>query len=87
LEEAEDNLRRSLQYGSRDAAVYDHLGDVYLSRNKLKDAIKQWERSLKEWQTASPSEADPAEIAKVQKKLEKAKVRLAQEHGGAKRQE
>jgi len=87
LEEAEDNLRRSLQYGSRDAAVYDHLGDVYLSRNKLKDAIKQWERSLKEWQTASPSEADPAEIAKVQKKLEKAKVRLAQEHGGAKREE
>jgi tetratricopeptide (TPR) repeat protein len=87
LEEAEDNLRRSLQYGSRDAAVYDHLGDVYLSRNKLKDAIKQWERSLKEWQTASPSEADPAEIVKVQKKLEKAKVRLAQEHGGAKREE
>ncbi|MGD0580320.1 MAG: tetratricopeptide repeat protein, partial [Bryobacteraceae bacterium] len=81
LEEAEDNLRRSLQYGSRDAAVYDHLGDVYLSRNKLKDAIQQWERSLKEWQSAAPSEADPAEIAKVQKKLEKAKVRLAQEHG------
>jgi len=86
LEEAEDNLRRSLQYGSRDAAVYDHLGDVCLSRNKLKDAIKQWERALKEWQTAAPSEADPEEVAKVQKKLEKAKVRLAQEHG-AKRQE
>ena len=82
LEEAEDNLRRSLQYGSRDAAVYDHLGDVYLSRNKLKDAIKQWERSLKEWQTVASSESDPEELAKVQKKLEKAKVRLAQEHGG-----
>jgi tetratricopeptide (TPR) repeat protein len=86
LDEAEDNLRRSLQYGSRDAAVYDHLGDVCLSRNKLKDAIKQWERSLKEYQTAAPSEVDPDEVAKVQKKLEKAKVRLAQEHG-AKRQE
>jgi len=82
MEEAEDNLRRSLQYGSRDAAVYDHLGDVYLSRNKLKDAIQQWERSLKEWQTVAPSESDPEELAKVQKKLEKAKVRLAQEHGG-----
>jgi tetratricopeptide (TPR) repeat protein len=88
LEEAEDNLRRSLQqYGNRDATVYDHLGDVCLSRNKLKDAIKEWERSIKEWQSAPPSEADPAEIAKIQKKLEKARVRLASEHGSAKREQ
>jgi tetratricopeptide (TPR) repeat protein len=88
LEEAEDNLRRSLQqYGNRDATVYDHLGDVCLSRNELKDAIKEWERSIKEWQSAPPSEADPAEIAKIQKKLEKARVRLASEHGGDKREQ
>ena len=88
LEDAEENLRRSLQqYGNRDATVYDHLGDVCLSRNKLKDAIKEWERSLKEWQTAAPSETDPAEIAKIQKKLEKARVRLASEHGGEKREQ
>ena len=88
LEEAEESLRRSLQqYGNRDATVYDHLGDVYLSRNKLKDAIKQWERSIKEWQTAAPSETDPSEVAKIQKKLEKARVRLASEHGGEKREQ
>ena len=88
LEEAEESLRRSLQqYGNRDATVYDHLGDVYLSRNKLKDAIKQWERSIKEWQASAPSETDPAEIAKVQKKLEKARVRLASEHGSGKREQ
>ena len=58
-----------------------------LSRNKLKDAIKEWERSIKEWQSAAPSEADPAEIAKIQKKLEKARVRLASEHGGDKREQ
>jgi len=81
LEEAEDNLRRALQqFGSRDATVYDHLGDVCLSRNELKEAVKQWELSLKEWQAGAPSDADPAEISKVQKKLEKARVRLAQEH-------
>jgi len=88
LEEAEESLQRSLQqYGSRDATVYDHLGDVYLSRNKLKDAIKQWELSLKEWQASAPSETDPAEIAKIQKKLEKARVRLASEHGAEKREQ
>lgn len=86
LEEAEDSLRRSLQqFGNRDATVYDHLGDVYLSRNKLKDAMKEWERSIKEWQAAAPSETDPTEIAKIQKKMEKARVRLAQEHVSAKR--
>ncbi len=88
LEEAEESLRRSLQqYGNRDATVYDHLGDVCLSRNKLKDAIKQWERSIKEWQAAAPSEADPSEVAKIQKKLEKARVRLASEHGADKREQ
>jgi tetratricopeptide (TPR) repeat protein len=88
LEDAEENLRRSLQqYGGRDPTVYDHLGDVCLSRNKLNDAIKQWERSIKEWQSAAPSEADPAEVAKIQKKLEKARVRLASEHGGEKREQ
>jgi tetratricopeptide (TPR) repeat protein len=81
LEDAEESLRRALQqYGSRDATVYDHLGDVCLSRNELKEAMKQWELSLKEWQASAPSDADPAEIAKIQKKLEKARVRLASEH-------
>jgi tetratricopeptide (TPR) repeat protein len=87
LEEAEESLRSSLrQYGGRDATVYDHLGDVCNSRNNLKEAVKQWEQALKEWQTTAPSEADPAEIAKVQKKLEKARVRLAQERGSKGRQ-
>jgi tetratricopeptide (TPR) repeat protein len=85
LDEAEESLRRSLQYGSRDATVYDHLGDVCLSRNKIKDAIKLWERSLKEWQVNAPSDNDPVEVGKVQQKLEKARVRLAQEHGAMKR--
>jgi len=88
LEEAEESLRRALQqYGSRDATVYDHLGDVYMSRSKFKDAIKQWELSLKEWQATAPSETDPAEISKIQKKLEKARVRLASEHGAEKREQ
>lgn len=79
FEEAATWLRRALERASRDPTVHDHLGDVYLKLGKLKDAISQWQSSLKEWETSPPSEVDQAEIAKVQKKLESAKVRLAKE--------
>jgi tetratricopeptide (TPR) repeat protein len=86
LEEAEDYLRRSLERGSRDATVHDHLGDVFSSRGKLKEAISQWGVALREWHSASPSERDPEAVAKIQKKLEGAKIRLAKE-AAAPRQE
>lgn len=81
FDEAADLLQQSIKMGSRDATVHDHLGDVYFSQNKLKEAIAQWERSIAEWQANSPAEADPAEVEKLQKKVEGAKVRLARETG------
>jgi tetratricopeptide (TPR) repeat protein len=81
LAEAEDNLKRSLQRISRDPTVHDHLGDVYFKEGKIKEAIAQWQSSLKEWESSAPSEVEPDEVAKVQKKLEGAKVRLAKESG------
>jgi Flp pilus assembly protein TadD len=83
LEEAESYLRRALERVSRDPIVHDHLGDVYFERGKLREAITQWERSLKEWEASSRAEYDPAEVAKIQKKLEGAKVRLAKESSRA----
>ncbi|RPI12352.1 MAG: hypothetical protein EHM65_06065, partial [Acidobacteriales bacterium] len=79
LEEAEANLRRSLERVSRDPTVHDHLGEVLAKRGKIKEAIAEWQVSLKEWEASSPADKDPAEIAKINKKLEGAKVRLAQE--------
>jgi tetratricopeptide (TPR) repeat protein len=79
LEEAADYLRRSLQRGSKDPTVHDHLGDVYMSQGNLKDAINHWEISLREWRGNAPSDQDAGEVAKVQKKLEGARIRLAQE--------
>jgi len=79
LEEAESYLRLALERVSRDPIVHDHLGDVYFERGKLREAITQWELSLKEWEASSRAEYDPAEVAKVQRKLEGAKVRLAKE--------
>jgi tetratricopeptide (TPR) repeat protein len=79
LEEAEACLRRAIQRVSRDPTVHDHLGDVLAKRGKLKEAIAEWQISLKEWEASSQSDKDPAEVAKINKKLEGAKVRLAKE--------
>jgi predicted negative regulator of RcsB-dependent stress response len=60
--------------------VHDHLGDVYFKLGKTKDAITQWQASLKEADVAdNQSEMEPGELANIGKKLEDAKVRLARE--------
>jgi tetratricopeptide (TPR) repeat protein len=79
LKEAEDSLLRALEKYSRDPTVHDHLGDVYFKQGRLREAINQWQSSLKEWDTSAASERDAVEVARVQKKLEGAKVRLAKE--------
>jgi len=79
LQEAEQNLQRAMERFSKDPTVHDHLGDVYFRLGRVRDAIAQWQNSLTEWQRTSASESDPAEVAKIQKKLESAKVRLAKE--------
>lgn len=79
LDEAEEQLKLALAKVSRDPTVHDHLGEVYFQQGRLKDAIAQWEMSLKEYQTGAPAENDPVEVAKVHKKLESARVRLAKE--------
>jgi tetratricopeptide (TPR) repeat protein len=84
LPEAEEKLRQALEVMSKDPTVHDHLGDVYFHEGKIREAILQWQNSLKEWQDGAPSELDHAEVAKIQHKLDDAKVRLARETGGAK---
>ena len=76
-----DNLKRAQERTPRDATIHDHLGDVYAKQGSLKAAIAEWEASLKMHQTAPPFEQDPVETAKIQKKLEGARVRLAKEQG------
>jgi tetratricopeptide (TPR) repeat protein len=81
LPEAEDRLREALRYMSRDPTVHDHLAEVYFHEGKIREAIAQWQSSLREYQSGPPSDMDHTEVAKVQKKLEDAKVRLAKETG------
>ena len=82
LADAERNLQRALEIGkmATDPTVHDHLGDVYFHQGKIREAITQWQNSLKAYQSGAPSDNDHVEVAKVQKKLENAKVRLAREN-------
>jgi len=82
LDDAAGYLQKALQIPSvaKDPTVHDHLGDVYFKLGKIRDAIAQWQSSLKEYEAgASQSDADPEEMAQVGKKLEDARVRVAQE--------
>ncbi len=79
LDDAEEQLSRSVQLWPKDPTIHDHLGDVYFKQGKIKEAIDQWQSSLNEWHTGAPADVEPDEVAKVQKKLDTARVRLARE--------
>jgi Tfp pilus assembly protein PilF len=76
---AEENLRKAVDKTANDPTVHDHLADLYMKTGRVKQAVNHWERSLEEWNKTIAAEADPQEVAKVQKKLETAKVKLAKQ--------
>ena len=82
---AEDNLLKASQRIGTDPTVHDHLGEVYEKTGNLKMAVEQWQRSLAEYAHSLPADADPADVAKVQHKLENARVKLAKVTGTATR--
>ena len=78
-ESAEQYLRQAVERDSSDPSVHDHLGDLYEKTGRIRLAAAQWEISLKQFAKSSPADLDPAEQAKVQKKLESARVKLAKQ--------
>jgi len=77
---AEDNLIKAAQHlMGADPTVQEHLGDLYQKTGRLKLAAAHWERAVDEWNKTVQPEVDQDALAKVQKKLESAKVRLAQQ--------
>jgi len=76
---AEENLRRASERMGSDPTVQDHLGELYQKTGRLKLAAMHWERALEEWNKTIPAEVDSDDVAKVQKELETARVKLAQQ--------
>ena len=74
---AEENLRKANERASGDPTVHDHLGEVYEKTGKLKLAVAQWERSMTEYAHSLPADVDPADVEKVQHKLQNARIKLA----------
>jgi tetratricopeptide (TPR) repeat protein len=79
--EAETLLIKALDRVGQDPTVHDHLADVYMKLGKTKEAINQWQASIKEFGSAAGVDSEPEDVAKVTRKLDAARVRLAKEGG------
>jgi tetratricopeptide (TPR) repeat protein len=80
---AEDNLRQAVNRDQGDPTVHMHLGDLYEKTSRIRLAAAQWEMSLAEFAKSAPADVEPGDVARVQKKLESARVRLAKEEDSA----
>jgi tetratricopeptide (TPR) repeat protein len=74
---AEDLEHKASLRMSNDPTILDHMGEIDAKSGKLSQAIDEWQRSLAQYATSLPPEADPADVARVQHKLENARVKLA----------
>jgi len=76
---AEQNLIRASQRQESDPTINEHLADLYQKTGRLKLAATHWERALVEWGKTVEAEVDPTDVARIQKKLDAVRVRLAKE--------
>lgn len=74
---SEQYLKKAIARLGNDPTVRDHLGEVYEKTGRLKLAVDEWKQSMADYAQSLPADADPADVAKVQHKLENARVKLA----------
>ncbi len=76
---AEENLRQAVARDQTDPTVHEHLGDLYEKTGRIRLAAAQWQLSLAAFSKSLAADVEPADVAKLQRKLESARVRLARE--------
>jgi tetratricopeptide (TPR) repeat protein len=74
---AEDNLRQAVSRNQTDPTVHEHMGDLYEKTGRIRQAAEQWQLSIAEFAKAAPADVEPGDSAKVQKKLDAARMKLA----------
>lgn len=84
---AEETLNKAALHMSYDPTVQEHLGDLYQKTGRLKLAASHWDRAVQEWNKTVPAEQDSDAFAKVQQKLDAARVKLAKEDSSSKQQQ
>lgn len=78
-EAAEHNLLRASERQESDPTINEHLADLYQKTGRFKQAATHWERALVEWGKTVEAEVDPADVSRIQKKLDAVRIRLAKE--------
>jgi tetratricopeptide (TPR) repeat protein len=76
---AEENLRQAVERDQTDPTVHEHLGDLYEKTGRIRLAAAQWQLSLTEFSRSASADVEPTDVAKLQRKLESARVKLAKE--------
>jgi tetratricopeptide (TPR) repeat protein len=74
---AEGNLRQAVARNQTDPTVHEHMGDLYEKTGRIRQAAEQWQLSIAEFAKAAPADVEPGDAAKVQKKLDAARMKLA----------
>ena len=74
---AEENLRQAVARNQTDPTVHEHMGDLYEKTGRIRQAAEQWQLSISEYAKASQADVEPGDPAKVQKKLDAARMKLA----------
>jgi tetratricopeptide (TPR) repeat protein len=78
LPESEEYLRRAIVREGDDPTILSHLAAVYLKMGQTERAADFYEKSLAQWQKASPADFEPDKVNDVEAQLRTLKRRLAE---------
>ena len=70
LDLAEEYLKKALRFAATDATVNDHIGDLFFKQARFDEARSAWNKTVQ-------LSTDPEEIARVKKKIDDLKGKVA----------
>ncbi len=74
---AETELQQAVDRNPNDPTLHDHLGQAMERNGKLKLAVAQWESAQNEYARSLPADIEQDDVAKLHKRLDSARVKLA----------